>query len=134
MNWLTAGAIVILVLFGANAVTYRIRHGTFLKQEARSEFGAKSRLAKAGITVYTALTIALLVGFGVREATPESAFGATLQDWFTFGAYVVWCFFGATMLGVALTLCGYPSYESGIRGIRKTPNSTPHADAEKRGR
>ncbi len=111
MNWLTAGAIVILVLFIANGIAYRIRFGTFLRQEERAEFSTKSRLTKAGVAVYTVLTAALVVGFGAREATPESALGAMLQSWFTFGAYIVWCLFGATMLGVALTLCGYPSYQ-----------------------
>jgi|SRR5688500_2529748 len=111
MNWLTASAIVIVLLFVANGIAYRLRFGTFLRQEERGEFSPRSRLTKAGVAVYTVFTAALVLGFGAREATPESPLGAMLQSWFTFAAYIVWCLFGATILGVALTLCGYPSYQ-----------------------
>ena len=66
MNWLTAGAIVILVLFIANGVAYRIRFGTFLRQEERAGLSTRTRLTKAGVAVYTVLTAALVFGFGAR--------------------------------------------------------------------
>ena len=110
MTWFTGGAVVIVLLFIANGIAYRIRYRTFLRPDARFGLGRSTRVTKSGLAVYAILTAALTVGFGAPVVAPESSLGSLLADWPNFAAYIVWCLFGATALGVALTLCGYPSY------------------------
>ena len=100
---------VIALLLLANAVLYRLRFRTLLRPEARP--GLRGRITKAGIVVYAIFIAALLVGSGVRELAPETDFGVLLHSWFGIAAYLIWCIFGATVLGTLLTLCGFPSHE-----------------------
>jgi hypothetical protein len=98
--WSLLFALVVVVLFAANAVVYRQRFGTFLRKPASS--GRSATLSRAEIALCLAFTLSLLVGVATPELFPDSALAQWLNEPYGKVAYYLWCFIGTVVVGTVI--------------------------------
>jgi protein-S-isoprenylcysteine O-methyltransferase Ste14 len=110
--WSLLSALVVLVLFAANAVVYRQRFGTFLRKSARPHRSAA--LPRAEVALYLALALALLVGVATPEVFPDSSLAQWLGEPYAKVVYYLWCFVGTVIVGVVISVVS--AREGGGRG------------------
>ena len=99
--WLVVAAAVVLCLHGANALFYRRRFGTLLRQETRAQFKS-GRLSGRQLVVQVVFVSALLVGFGAPYVAPSSLFALWLLQPYSRVVFFAWCFLGAVSLNALL--------------------------------
>lgn len=99
--WLAQGAFVALSALDANAIAYRRRHGTWLKEEVRAA-ARTQRLGRYDIACCLAFVCALVAGFGTPYVSPQSSFAQWLAEPFSLTIYVAWC----AVIAIAMCVVG----------------------------
>ena len=103
--WLSIAALVLVALFVVNAVAYRKRFGTVLRQEKRPTL--KRALSKTEVLLYSLMVLGLLVGVAAPIVAATSSFTRWLLEPYSQAVYFVWCALGPVVGNVAVSLVAY---------------------------
>src|SRR5258705_2936168 len=95
--WTAIGALVILVLFVANAIAYRKRRGSFFPHGGAPQ-SLKHSLSGTDTAIYFVMVVALLAGVAPPTVAPDTDFAVWISRPFYLVVYVVWVLFLATLL------------------------------------
>jgi len=105
--WLTASALLFVVLFMVNAVIYRRRFGAFLPKQMKNLFVLRKQLSHTELALAIFLVVSLLIGTSARDLVSDTSFGRWLAEPYALVVYSVWCVLVSTILSIVIELCRY---------------------------
>jgi hypothetical protein len=100
-RWLLIGALVVVVLFAANAIFYRVRFGTFAPRRSGREPFLRQNIPRSELAVLGAGVALMFIGLIARDLAPTSAFGVWIRGPYSLLACGLWLVLGPTLVLVA---------------------------------
>jgi len=101
--YLLLAALLVLALFVANAIFYRLRFGTFLRREKRP--GQRQPLSRTELWLSSLMVLCFLAGVALPTLAPSSSLALWLSQPYSHLAYYAWCFLAPILVSVAIPAC-----------------------------